>query len=398
MQTRKTPAWFKVKLVTMSKARAGSPSTPLAEPTWLMDYNYEGEKRNQLSLGKAWTKSSRSPQGYVTHAQALVAAQAHMDKGAKTIPADRRTFTRSWEDFLASKAKVKKPLRGSTLHSYQNIVRTLGRRDGSKWADRPVASFTSDEVLTVMTELEDLDRAASTINHYRRVLRAILGNEICREWPHLSEEPEESNGKLRFYDPDQVRRLTEEATCDTERTIFTLATQAGPRLSEILGLKVGNVDFEVGRVRFEDGFTATGGHSGTKSHQVRSVPMSDAVREVLWPLCQGRDKDAWVFPHGYKTDVPIDGFAVYRAFKAAAAKAGLPDIRFHELRHSFGTRAIRGFNIYEVQKMMGHARITTTERYLHYAPDPEGAAKITGLWADAASREDADVISIRRGS
>jgi integrase len=64
----------------------------------------------------------------------------------------------------------------------------------------------------------------------------------------------------------------------------------------------------------------------------------------------------------------------------AAKRAGLPILRFHDLRHSFGTQAIRAFNIYEVQRMMGHRHITTTERYLHYAPDPDAAAKLSGLW------------------
>jgi len=65
----------------------------------------------------------------------------------------------------------------------------------------------------------------------------------------------------------------------------------------------------------------------------------------------------------------------------------------HDLRHSFGTQAIRAFNIYEVQRMMGHRHITTTERYLHYAPDPDAAAKLSGLWqSDGPSN---NVVSIR---
>jgi integrase len=60
--------------------------------------------------------------------------------------------------------------------------------------------------------------------------------------------------------------------------------------------------------------------------------------------------------------------------------------RFHDLRHSFGTQAIRAFNIYEVQRMMGHRHITTTERYLHYAPDPDAAAKLSGFVGRACRR------------
>lgn len=71
---------------------------------------------------------------------------------------------------------------------------------------------------------------------------------------------------------------------------------------------------------------------------------------------------------------------LYRHFQTAAKRVGLRVLRFHDLRHSFGTQAIHVFDIYEVQRMMGHRHLTTTERYLHYAPDPDAAAKLSGLW------------------
>ncbi|HWX46123.1 MAG TPA: tyrosine-type recombinase/integrase, partial [Solirubrobacteraceae bacterium] len=67
-------------------------------------------------------------------------------------------------------------------------------------------------------------------------------------------------------------------------------------------------------------------------------------------------------------------------FVKAAERAGLPRLRLHDLRHTFGTQAIRVFKVHEVQRLMGHRHITTTERYLHYAPDPDASAKLTKLW------------------
>ncbi len=194
-----------------------------------------------------------------------------------------------------------------------------------------------------------------------------------------------------------MRRLTAEAYSPLDAAIFTLATEAGPRLSEIRGLKVSNVDFEVGVIRFEDGFTTSGGHAGNKGRRVRSVPLSSNVRAALAPHCEGKARNALVFEHAAKPGEPICGTSLYRRFVSAAKRAGLPVLRFHDLRHSFGTQAIRAFNIYEVQRMMGHRHITTTERYLHYAPDPDGAAKLSGLWGAPAGEDGANVVSIRRG-
>jgi integrase len=203
----------------------------------------------------------------------------------------------------------------------------------------------------------------------------------------------ESEGQLRFYDPAQIARLKAHAHTALDVAVYTLAAEAGPRLSEIRGLKIRNVDFASGLLRFEDGYTTKGGHAGNKGRRVRSVPMSANVRAALLPYCQGRAGDKLVFEHDTKPGEPICGVSLYRRFVSAAKRAGLPVLRFHDLRHSFGTQAIRGFNIYEVQRMMGHRHITTTERYLHYAPDPDAAAKLSRLWQSDGPTD--NVVSIR---
>jgi len=114
--------------------------------------------------------------------------------------------------------------------------------------------------MTVRRELVAAKRAGHTLNHYRRVLRGVFGTHptspaLAWKW---NAQKVESEGKLSFYTPEQVRKLTAEAYSPLDAAIFTLATEAGPRLSEIRGLKVSNVDFEVGVIRFEDGFTTSG--------------------------------------------------------------------------------------------------------------------------------------------
>lgn len=250
--------------------------------------------------------------------------------------------------------------------------------------------------LAVREELLEADRSADTLNHHRRVIRGILGTRpgsAALAWDWMSVKPE-SDGKLHFYDPAQVLRLKAHAGDERDRAIYTLATEAGPRMSEILALKVGNVDFEVGVVRFEDGFTRTGGHAGNKGRRVRSVPMTDNVRAALWPWCCGRDPAAFVFEHSMKPGEPICGISFYRRFVSASRRAGLPPIRFHDLRHTFGTQAIRKVNIYVLQRLMGHRHITTTERYLHYAPDPDLAVTLSGLWESDRPAE--NVIPLRQ--
>ncbi|MFZ0378177.1 MAG: tyrosine-type recombinase/integrase [Solirubrobacteraceae bacterium] len=87
-----------------------------------------------------------------------------------------------------------------------------------------------------------------------------------------------------------------------------------------------------------------------------------------------------MFEHEAEPGEPVCGISLYRRFVSAGKRAELPILRFHELCHSFGTQAIRAFNMHEVQRMMGHRHITTTARYLHYAPDLDAAAKLSGVW------------------
>jgi integrase len=363
-----------------------------------MRYRLPSGKDSRSVLGRAWTKRGRTAAGYLTEADALLKAQAFAAEHATDTPDVRRTFRVALDAFLRY-CEQERGLRGSTLHDYRKIGNRLaGRkwRGELTWADRPLETFTGGDLLTVRSELAE--RSADTLNHYRRVVRGIFGTHasspaLAWEW---KAHRVESEGKLSFYTPEQARRLVAHAPTELDAAVYTLATEAGPRLSEIRALKVGNVDFEVGVLRFEDGYTTAGGHAGNKGRRVRSVPMTSNVRAALRPYCEGRPVGALVFEHPNKPGEPLCGMAVYRHFLTAAKRAALPVLRFHDLRHSFGTQAIRAFNIYEVQRMMGHRHITTTERYLHYAPDPDAAAKLSGLWGAPDGEDGANVVPLRR--
>ena len=71
-------------------------------------------------------------------------------------------------------------------------------------------------------------------------------------------------------------------------------------------------------------------------------------------------------------------------YKAALKRAGLRELRFHDLRHTFGTIAINRADIVQVQAWMGHADIKTTQRYLHYKARDDEAELLSGAFAAGA--------------
>ncbi len=66
---------------------------------------------------------------------------------------------------------------------------------------------------------------------------------------------------------------------------------------------------------------------------------------------------------------------------AIDSRASLRDLRFHDLRHTFGTRMIAKADVRRVQEWMGHADIQTTMKYLHYAPRAEDARLVAEAFA-----------------
>src|ERR1700729_2293939 len=93
------------------------------------------------------------------------------------------------------------------------------------------------------------------------------------------------------------------------------------------------------------------------------------------------------FVFACEAGLPLDGDALSSRYRDALARAGLRPLRFHDLRHTFGTRMIAKADIRRVQEWMGHADIQTTMRYLHFAPRDEDAALVAEAFAVDAPDE-----------
>jgi integrase len=72
----------------------------------------------------------------------------------------------------------------------------------------------------------------------------------------------------------------------------------------------------------------------------------------------------------------IDHYALRKRYYAALERAGLRRLRFHDLRHAFGSAAITTLDAHAVQSYIGHQHYSTTQRYLHHKPRRDDAAKL----------------------
>jgi integrase len=108
--------------------------------------------------------------------------------------------------------------------------------------------------------------------------------------------------------------------------------------------------------------------------------MVDDVAEALARLRQrerftGDDDFAFAGPLGRA----FEDSALRRRFYSTLERAQLKRVRFHDLRHSFGTLAVQGFPLSDVKAFMGHADIATTMIYVHHVPQHDAAHRLGAI-------------------
>ena len=203
----------------------------------------------------------------------------------------------------------------------------------------------------------------ATVNKELTAIKHVFNKAI--QWGYQKENPvinvkklRVSQKKYRFLSLDEINLVLTHCT-EHIRPILLTAIHTGLRKSEVFRLEWKDINFE------SKILTVTAkGEEHTKNYRNREIPMTDRLIECLQNLPQNSN---WVF-------VKEDGerFAGYirRSLKSTVKDAGIPMFTFHDLRHTFGSHlAMEGIDVTTIQRLMGHANISTTMIYMHLAPD-----------------------------
>jgi integrase len=192
---------------------------------------------------------------------------------------------------------------------------------------------------------------------------------------------------IRFLEPEQVdaliRHVPDGPYRELDRVLWRVAAMTGLRQGELIALRWQDVDWPVSRLRVRRSFVL--GEFGTpKSRRSsRAVPLALEVQQALaaWQPVDAAEDDL-VFPDPLTGGPLASNAAILRRFRAALDAAGLPPHRFHDLRHTFGTRmAAAGVPLRTLQEWMGHGDIQTTMRYADYSPSAHEAAMVDAAFA-----------------
>ncbi len=364
----------------------------------------------------AHVRAAQLVEEYVTEAADLEQAEHERRVQGPTFREVAHAYIRWLEDVRGAKP--------STLVGHRSVLAEQGtpyRRSGgttlghvmAALGNRPAAKITTREIEEVLTTISETGASPRTVNKHRNVIAAVFSYGCKPSTYALPGNPakdadrrrEPHPGALVFYSPEEIEaiaraladgrhrdrlapsvsELEREALRAEDRQdagIVRVAAYAGLRQGELLALRWRDVDFAGSALTIARAMSA-GVESSTKSGRVRRVPLADQAAAALDRMSRREHfttPDDLVFCNVLGR--PLDDSALRRRYRRAQTAAGVQPLRFHDLRHTFGSLlAMRGVDVVTIQKAMGHSTLATTSRYLHARPASEQAQAFTAAFA-----------------
>jgi integrase len=395
------------------------PHASISGHVWL----YEGKRRNtwcakwrdqhgqhEKRLGPAWAGKGPPSPGFLREreAQALLdAVLVDVRRGQLRQERTGVVFADIAEEWF-ERGCFERDWSASTRADYRSVLDAHLLRE---FAPKRIETITTEQIEHWRSSLAKGEaRSRRTVNKIVTQLHSVLEHAV--EHHGLIVNPAAKVKRLResydaarfdFYSPEEIdllvstaaagtrRKPGRPAVSDTERAlravedtqdaaIYLTAALSGLRRGELLALRWEDVDFEQSSIRVFEGYSAK--QAGKpKSRKSRTVPMVDKVATALDALKE-RDthtaKAHLVFVS--RDGTHVDGSALRRRYHTTRKAAGLRPLRFHDLRHTFGSLAINVASIVQVQAWMGHADIQTTMRYLHHKSRADDAKLLSAAF------------------
>ncbi|NPU86384.1 MAG: tyrosine-type recombinase/integrase [Syntrophaceae bacterium] len=347
--------------------------------SWYVDFVYDGQRY----------KESVGPVNKTIAKEKLTLIREQVIRGKYKPKPLKVPFDKFSEQYLKFSKDNKKP--SSSLRDESSMKHLSRYFSGKKLS----------EISPFLLEKYKMDRKRegameATINREMGCMRHMFtmaekwgkaqGNPV-RQVKFLK-EPKEAD---RILSAEEEERLLEVVRTGAKskhlEAIIITALNTGMRKSEILNLKWDNVDLNNRVITVEH----------TKNGEIRRIPMNKRLTTVLKNVKSGSRFD-YVFSEDGKPygDVKTGWWAALR-------KAGIDNFRFHDLRHTFGSRlGMAGVDIKTIQELMGHRDISMTMRYSH--PTSEHKMKAveilgsshTNFHTRASDGENRKVVSIRK--
>ncbi|MDM7994330.1 MAG: tyrosine-type recombinase/integrase [Acidobacteriota bacterium] len=280
--------------------------------------------------------------------------------------------------------------------TYKGYCSILSRHLLPALKNFPMASITAADINEMVARVLKKD-SRNTVRNILNLLRKMFSKAVAEGYVKFSpmqgvERPRISRDqKGRALKPEEITALLDHCDDDGQLMILT-ALLTGMRRGEQFGLGWEHVDFDKNVIKVRRALYWKFGKSHNKQdgeagyvfvepkskHSIRDIDLSPMLRKELLALYMRSDKTGLVFHTEKGTPINPDN-VVSRKFKPAVEAAKIGKVRWHDLRHTFGSIKIaQGENPFYVQKQMGHSSIQITfDIYGHQLEErkPAAAAK-----------------------
>ena len=316
--------------------------------------------------------------------KAAIGASMEVDDTKKPDDTKRENYTVSeWpEVWLEDWARMS--LRPSTYQTYKGFMNNhIGPRIGKT----PLEKLTSLELQKLYKKLLTsgrIDRVESkhqakglspkTVRNIHQIIASAM--KLAKEQKIIATDPTEGcalpkleHKEMKTLPIEQLTSFLWEAKDSGVFEMYYVELATGLRRGELLGLKWEDIDFEHGNLRVKRQVARINGEvveAPLKTKNAyRTLPLAEDTIQVLKQQRNKTGSSPWVFPS--PTSGPISPDSVLHMLHRVLKRAGLPKVRFHDLRHTFATLAIQnGVDIKTVSGMLGHFSAGfTLDTYAH---------------------------------
>lgn len=326
--------------------------------TFYLHFTDQRGKSRQLRLGNGLDLS-------LTHARKL-ADIARVKIALGEDPVEQKRLARSVPRFAAFIDEHYLPYVRTYKRSWATDLSLLRNHLLPRFGLRYMDDIKRSDIVKMHAERKASGAAAGSANRLVILMRYIFNLAIRWDVPSIKYNPctgvpllPVNNSKERYLNQAEAKRLYDAVCCSENpmlKFIVPMLILTGARKREVLDAKW--QDFDLARRIWRI--------SMSKSGKARHVPLSDGALSLLASIPR-IDACVWAFAN---RDTLKPYVSIYSAWNTARIKAGLPEVRMHDLRHSFASLLINsGRSLYEVQHILGHTQVKTTQRYAHLSQD-----------------------------
>jgi len=254
-------------------------------------------------------------------------------------------------------------VRGRSVHTcraYLRVITDLARyhhRSPDQLSDREVQQY----VLYLIEERHfawaSCRQAAGALRFFYEVTLGRKRSEFCIPLPKVGKR------LPQILSREEVARVINGTANLKHRVLLMTTYGAGLRVSEVVQVRVSDIDSQRMLIRVEQG----------KGKKDRYTLLSPRLLVELRHYYRVYRPTEWLFTHR-RRPVPLDPRSAARIYQAAKRRAGIHKAGgIHTLRHSFATHLLEsGIDLVSIQRLLGHAKVETTAHYLHVTPQQVG--------------------------